>query len=80
MVFYNIVIQFGIHIKLVRQRYCQSETYGRIKFIKNLSDMIPVKNVLKQGDALWPFFLTFFKVRHYKRLGKTKWIETNCYT
>jgi len=25
-------------------------------------------------------FFTFFKVRHYKSLGKPKWIETNCYT
>jgi len=33
---------------------CLTETYSRIQVGKNLSDMFPVRNGLKQGDALSP--------------------------
>jgi hypothetical protein len=49
----NILIEFGIHMKLVRLiERCLNETYGRVQVGKNLSDMFPIKNGLKQGDAL----------------------------
>ena len=50
---YNILIEFGIPMKLVRLiKMCLSETCSTIRVGKNLSDMFPVRNGLKQGDAL----------------------------
>jgi len=52
---YNILIQFGISMKLVRLiRMCLNETYSRVWVDRYLSDIFPIKNVLKQGDALLP--------------------------
>jgi hypothetical protein len=52
-VLYNILIEFGIPMKLVRLiKMCLSETYSRVRVGKRLSDTFPVKNGLKQGDAL----------------------------
>jgi hypothetical protein len=36
-----------------------NETYDRVRVGKHLSDMFPVKNGLKQGDALSPLLLQF---------------------
>ena len=36
-----------------------SETYSRIRVGKNLSDVFPIRNGLKQGDALPPLFFKF---------------------
>ena len=33
-------------------KMCLNETYSRVQVGKHLSDMFPVNNVLKQGDAL----------------------------
>ena len=52
-VLYNILIEFGITMKLVRLiKICQNESYSRVRVRKNLSDMFPLKNGLKQQDAL----------------------------
>ena len=52
-VLYNILIEFGIPKKLVRlTKMCLTETYSRVRVGKNLSDMFPVRNGLKQGDVL----------------------------
>jgi hypothetical protein len=46
---YNILIEFVIPMKLVRLiRMCLNETYSRVRVGKNLSDMFPIKNGLKQ--------------------------------
>ena len=37
---------------------CLTETYSRVQVDKNLSDMFPIRNGLKRGDALCPCFLT----------------------
>jgi len=38
---------------------CLTETYIRVRVGKNLSDMFPIMNVLKQGDALSAFLFNF---------------------
>ena len=55
---YNILIEFGIPTKLVRLlKMCLNETYSRVQAGKHLSDMIPIRNGLEQGDALSPLLL-----------------------
>ena len=62
---YNILIEFGIPMKLVRLiKMCLTETYSRVRVGKHLSYMFPVRNGLKQGDSLSPLFLTCFRVGH----------------
>jgi len=57
---YNILIEFGILMKLVRLiKMCLTDTYSRVRVGKNLSDMFPIRNVLKQGDALSPLLFNF---------------------
>jgi len=54
-VLYNILIEFGIPMKLVRLiKMCLTETFSRVRVGKNLSDMFPIMNGLEQGDALLP--------------------------
>jgi len=38
---------------------CLTETYNRVRVGKNLSDMFPIRNGLKQGDALSPLLFNF---------------------
>ena len=38
---------------------CLTETYSRIRVGKNLSDMFPIRNGLKQGDTLLPLLFNF---------------------
>ena len=38
---------------------CLTETCSRVRVGKNLSDMFPIRNGLKQGDALSPFLFNF---------------------
>ena len=48
-VLYNILIQFGIPMELARLiQMCLHETYSRVWVGKNLSDMFPIRNNLKQ--------------------------------
>jgi len=59
-VLYNILIEFGIHMKLIMLiQMCLTETYGKVRVGKNLSDMFPIRNGLKQGDAVSPFLFNF---------------------
>jgi hypothetical protein len=58
----NIVIQFGIRMSLVGIiEMCLNEIrkYIRVREGKHLSETFPVKNGLKQGDALSPLLLNF---------------------
>ena len=58
-ILYKIVIEFGIPRKLVRLiKMSLTESYSRVQVGKNVSDSFPVRNGLKQGDALSPMFLT----------------------
>jgi hypothetical protein len=55
----NILIQFGIPMKLVRLiKMCLNETYSKDRIGKHLSDSFPIQNGLKQADALTPLFST----------------------
>ena len=56
---YNILMEFGIPMKLaglIKMRL--SETYSRVQVGKNLSDMFPIRNGLKQGEVLLPLLST----------------------
>ena len=57
---YNILIEFGIPKKLVRLiKKCLNETCSRVRVGKNLSKMFPIRNGLKQVDALSPLLFNF---------------------
>ena len=57
---YNILVELGVPKKLVRLiKMCQNETYSRVWVGKHLSEVIPTKNGLKQGDALTPLLFNF---------------------
>jgi len=57
---YNILIEFGVPQKLVRLiKMCLTETYSRVWEGKNLPDMFPIRNGLKQGDAPSPVLFDF---------------------
>jgi sorting nexin-29 len=56
----NILIEFGIPIKLWRLiKMCLTEMYSRVWVGKNLSDRFPIRNGLKEGDALLPLLFNF---------------------
>ena len=60
IVYSVIFFQFGIPKKLVRLiKMCLTETYSRVRVGKNLSEMFPIRNGLKQGDALPPLLFNF---------------------
>ena len=64
-VLYNILIEFGIPKKLVRLiKVCLTETYSRVRVGKNLSDMFPIRNGLKQGNSIAIAFQLCFRVCH----------------
>ena len=47
---YKILIEVGIPKKLVRLiKMCLTEMYSRVRVGKNLSEMFPIRNGLKQG-------------------------------
>ena len=53
-------MEFGIPKKLIRLiKMCLTETYSRVRVGKNLCDMLPIRNGLKQGDALSPLLFNF---------------------
>ena len=57
---YNILIESGILIKLIRLiNTCLNETCSRVRVGKNLSDMFPIRNGLKQGDDLSSLLFNF---------------------
>jgi len=74
-VLYKILIEFGISRKLVRLvKMSLTETYSRVRVDRNVFYRFPIRNGLKQGDALTP--MLFNHPMHskpnylYVRLGK----------
>ena len=60
-VFYNIIILFGMLMKQVRLlKMCVNDISRTVRIGRLLSDMFPIKNGLKQGDASSPLLLNFF--------------------
>ena len=59
-VLYHILIEFGIPMKLVRLiKMCLNEIYSRVRVGKHLSDLFPVRDLLKKDDALSPLLVNF---------------------
>jgi hypothetical protein len=59
-ILYNILIECGIPMKLVRLiKMCLNDTYSKVQMGKYLSYMFAIKNGLKQGGALSPLIFTF---------------------
>jgi hypothetical protein len=54
----NILIEFGIPMKLVRV-ITENETYSRVWVGRHWSDGVPIKNGVKKGDALSPLLFNF---------------------
>jgi hypothetical protein len=51
-VLYNVLIEFGVPMNLVRLiKICLNETYNKVRIGKYLSDSFAIQNGLKQGDA-----------------------------
>jgi len=70
---YNIVIEFGIPMNLVRLiKMCLNETYSRVQVGKHLFDMFCIRNGLKQADALSPFLFNFALEYAIRRVQVTK--------
>jgi len=59
---------------------CLTETYSRVRVGKNLYDMFPIRNGLKQGDALMPLLFNFALDYAIKEgSGKPGWHEIKWY-
>jgi hypothetical protein len=59
-VLYNTLIEFGISMELVSIiKMCLNETCSRVRVFKHFSDIFPVNNGLKQGDALSSLLFNF---------------------
>ena len=51
-ILYAILVEFYPHATGKANKTCLTETYSRVRVGKNLLDIFPVRNSLKNGDAL----------------------------
>jgi hypothetical protein len=59
-ILYNIFIEFGVHMKVIRLiKMCLNVAYIKVRIGKQLSDNVPIQNGLKQGNDLLPLFFNF---------------------
>jgi hypothetical protein len=73
-VLYNILIEYGVPMKLVRLiEMCLNETYSKVCIGKYLSESFPIQNGLKPGDALSPLLFNFDLEYALGRSRKTRW-------
>jgi hypothetical protein len=67
-VFYIILVEFGVPMKLVRLiKMCLNEMYCKVCMGKHLSDSFPIQNVLKQGDVLLSSLIFNFALEYVIR-------------
>jgi hypothetical protein len=70
----NILIEFGISVKLVRLiRMCLNETYSKVRIGEHLSDRLPIQSGLKQGDASSPLLSNFASGYGIRKCRRTRW-------
>jgi hypothetical protein len=70
---YNILIEFGIPMKLVRPiKMCLNETYSTAQVGKHLPAMFPIRHGLKQGNALSPLLFNFALEYAIRRVRQTR--------
>jgi hypothetical protein len=59
-ILYNILIELGLPMKLVRWiQMCLNETYSKVCIGIHMFDSFPIQNSLKQGDDLSPLLFNF---------------------
>jgi hypothetical protein len=59
-VLYNILIEFGIPMKLVKLiKMCLNETRSKVCIGKNLADAFSIQSGMKQGDTLLQLLFNF---------------------
>jgi hypothetical protein len=72
-VLYNILMQFGVLMKLVRRiKIYLNETYTNFHISKYSSDKFPIQNGLKQADASSSLFFNFDLENAIKMSRKTR--------
>ena len=73
-VLYNILTESGIPMNLVRIiKMCLNATYSRVQLgNKYLSEVFPIRNGLKQTDALSPLFFNSSLVYSIRRVQVNK--------
>ena len=81
-VLYNIQFEFGIPLQIVRLiKLCLNETYSKVRVGKDLSDMYPIRNGLKQGDGVSQLLFNFALEYVIRRVScKPGCIEIKWYT
>jgi len=76
-----MLIEIGIPMKLVRLiKMCLNEMNSRSLVGKHLSDVFPVRNGLKLGDALTLLIFGCLRVCHLECSRKPGWLVIKWYT
>jgi len=76
---YNNLTEFDIPMKMVRLiKICLNVTYTMIWVGKNLSDIFPIKNSSKQGDASSPLPFNFALISGKPGRLEMKWYILGC--